>query len=65
MGKRRQEEMKRGFAIIEMMIIVWAASLVGYAIHRGVVEISTAPPPCERVVECGDIPVSDEAMGRR
>lgn len=57
--------MKRGFAIIEMMIIVWAASLVGYAIHRGVVEISTAPPPCERVVECGDIPVSDEAMGRR
>jgi hypothetical protein len=42
--------MKKGFIVLEMVIIVWAASLIGYAIHEGVIEIRTVPPQCEQVI---------------
>jgi hypothetical protein len=51
--------MKKGFIVLEMVIIVWAASMIGYAIHKGVIEIRTVPPPCERVVDCGGTPAGD------
>ena len=37
--------MKKGFAILEMMILIWAATAIGYGIHR----LVAGPPAHDNV----------------
>lgn len=41
--------MKKGFIVLELMLIIWVGSLIGYGIHKGVIAVEVAPPPCEQV----------------
>lgn len=40
----------KGFAVVEVILLVWLASLIGYGVHKGVIEIVDTPP----VVNCPD-----------